>query len=980
MITELPPCSSQSVEASLLTFIIELLSQATGIQASAFSRSTGLASLGLDSVEREQFVAAVERRLERHIDTQRVSRANTLGELLDVLSNQPPQVRPEAMHAAEPNAAHPFARFVNPPLADKLRILRLDKRFQRGSGSFLYDDAGREYLDFIAAYGSLPFGHTPPAIWEAALAIYRNSEPIFIQPSALDAAGDLARELLRVAPRGLARVTFGNSGAEAAEAAIKLARAATGRLGIVSTTNGFHGKTLGALSATAKRSYQEGFGAPLPDFYHVPFGDLEALRVLLQRSAQTIAAFIVEPIQGEGGMNEAPPGYLASAQRLCREANVLFIVDEIQTGLGRSGVLFACESEGLEPDVLLLAKALGGGVCPISAVLCTEAAYSERFALKHSSTFAGNTLSCRVGLATLRELEKDQRALVRSVAELGTYLREGLVQIQNRYPGVIEEVRGRGFMLGLKLSAPPRTLPDSFLDVAAHQGHYAALVAAYLLNAEGLRVAPTLNGSDVLRIEPPLNTSRQECDRALKSLDRAFELLAEANTGSVLAGVQRARPSEPPSTGPKSSKTTSLPVVPHGASRFAFLIHPLEDEQLLDFDPSLAELTTDEIHSLATEMGDLFDPFVAETVCVESKTGQKAYGDFIVVPRTAAGLIQRADSVAPEEVRAAVDLAHERGATLVGLGGYTSIVTRSGLAISDCNLALTTGNAFTAASGVEALRIALRSRGRRLSQCAAVVMGATGAVGRSSALLLSREVARLLLVGNPRRPESIVMDRLRAIARSICRHAAVADTDHGTYAEGSLLAWLRSQPLPSADAPDEAFAPILTALERAGRLMLTRFAEGALTFGDAVIVATSSTEKIVAARALKRSAVVCDLSRPANVSEAILTQRPDVMVIDGGLIEVPFELDLRRFGLARRHAYACMAEAMLLALERQTRHFALGPDFGPEAVLHVQRLAARHGFKVARLRSFGRILDVPTHDSTPMAAPSALFGMSPSDV
>ena len=254
-------------------------------------------------------------------------------------------------------------------------------------------------------------------------------------------------------------MTFANSGAEAVEAAIKLCRAATGRLGILSTHGSFHGKTLGALSATGNPDYQRGFGAPAADFDQVPYGDAEALRRALADRPGHYAAFLVEPIQGEGGIVEPPPGYLAEVRAICHEAGVLLALDEIQTGLGRTGDLFACEAEGVVPDVMMLAKALGGGLIPIGAVLCTEEAYSSAFAMKHSSTFAGNALACRAGLATL----ETAHARRRPAAEAGRPQRAsasgaGSKELAARYPHLIAEIRGRGYMLGIRFERRPRPL------------------------------------------------------------------------------------------------------------------------------------------------------------------------------------------------------------------------------------------------------------------------------------------------------------------------------------------------------------------------------------------------------------------------------------------------------------------------------------------------------------------------------------------
>ena len=412
---------------------------------------------------------------------------------------------------------HDFTRYVNPYLGKLLEQVAMDKAFTRGEGPYLFDGEGNRYLDFIAAYGALPFGYNPPEIWAVLDEVRTAGEPSFIQPSALEAAGQLARRLTEVAPQGLERVTFANSGTEAVEVAIKMARAATGRLGILSTTNSFHGKTLGALSATGRDYYQLPFGAPVEGFKSIPYDSLPALEEELETNDSFYAAFIVEPIQGEGGIVVPSPGYLAGARELCRRYNVLFILDEIQTGLGRTGRLFACEEDHVCPDLLLLAKALGGGIYPIGACLCTAQAYSKDFGDRHSSTFAANTIACRIGLKVLDILTRDDQMLVRQVRSNGSSLRQALEALQQRYPKALRSVRGRGFMLGLEFDMSRADFPNCFLSVMDEQDKLTPLISSYLLNAEGLRVAPTLNGNKVIRLEPPLtitgNNARRQSRR-----------------------------------------------------------------------------------------------------------------------------------------------------------------------------------------------------------------------------------------------------------------------------------------------------------------------------------------------------------------------------------------------------------------------------------------------------------------------------------
>ena len=300
----------------------------------------------------------------------------------------------------------PYVRYVAPYKGFLYQRLALDKKFVRGEGCFLFDAEGTPYADFIAQFGAVPFGHDPEPIWDALEAVRRESRPNLVITSISAAAGELAERLLAVAPAGLSHAVFTNSGAEAVEAAIKLARARTGRLGILSARDGFHGLTLAGMSATGREFFQRGFGAPVPGFNYVPFGDLEALQTTLEFRPDFFAAFVVEIIQGESGIHVAPDGYLAKAAELCHRFGALLIVDEVQTGLGRTGTLFACEAEGVTPDILTLAKALGGGLMPIGACLYKQSVYTEHFDLRHGSTFAGNTLACRAALATIDRIDQ----------------------------------------------------------------------------------------------------------------------------------------------------------------------------------------------------------------------------------------------------------------------------------------------------------------------------------------------------------------------------------------------------------------------------------------------------------------------------------------------------------------------------------------------------------------------------------------------
>jgi acetylornithine/succinyldiaminopimelate/putrescine aminotransferase/predicted amino acid dehydrogenase len=855
--------------------------------------------------------------------------------------------------------ANPFARCVNPHLADLLRKLWLDKQFVRGEGCELIDSEGRRYLDCISAYGALPFGFNPPEIWQSLREVQNEAEPSFIQPSLLRAAGELAERLLAIAPANMRHVTFTNSGAESIEAAIKLCRAATGRQGILSTQNSFHGKTLGALSATGNPDYQKEFCSPNGEFHSIAYGDAEALTAELERRPEHYAAFIVEPIQGEGGVVVPPCGYLARVREICQKAGALLVFDEIQTGLGRTGAMFCCQLEGVQPDVMTLAKALGGGLMPIGAVLCSEEAYTDSFALKHSSTFAGNTLACRAGLAALEMLTRDKAFLVQRVALYGARLKRRLRELQQKYPKLIAEVRGRGLLLGVRFELDRDHWPESLLGVAAEQGFFTPLFASYLLNVEGIRVAPTLNGKAVIRIEPALTIRWRECEQLLAAFERALALFATGDTGRVIGSILDGQ--ERPAASGAAAACGWASVEPQpGERRFAFLMHPLDFSSFADFDPSLDQLSPSTLANTARDMSDLMEPFVLSRGRVVSKTGATAYGEFVTLPWTADQLAKMRKKQAIAHVRKALHLARERGAELVGLGAFTSIVTLSGLAVAEEGVPVTSGNSYTAVASADATRKAMSLVGIDGCQSlTAAIVGATGSIGRAMALLLADDVGRIVLVGNPDSPAEQVRQRLIDVARDIVRFAVAQRTAGTDFRHGCLAAdLLELLSVESADAlsPTQIDA-VINALERRGRLVLSQDMRESVRQADIVVTSTNATNAVIGSDDLKRGAVVCDLSRPANVSQDVAAARPDVVVIDGGIIAAPDGSAFGQFGLGQGRIYACMAETMMLTLGGHLKNTSLGTDLSPETLQLVKSLAAEHGFGVAKLRSFGRALE-----------------------
>jgi acetylornithine/succinyldiaminopimelate/putrescine aminotransferase len=413
---------------------------------------------------------------------------------------------------------------LNPTIKAVLASLGSDRAFVRGAGTRLWDAAGREYLDCWAQYGVLALGHNPPAVVAAVREALASGTPAFLQPYRAPHAEALAEELARRAPAGLARCQFTNSGAETVEAAIKLARAATGRTRILTAEGAYHGSTYAAMAASGQPEYRDGFG-PLPaGFDSVPYGDGDALEARLARDGAETAAFIVEPIQGRRGAHAPPDGYLARARAACTRHGVALVADEIQTGLGRTGTLFACEREGVAPDVLLVAKALGGGLFPIGACLATEQLWTDDFALRHLSTFANNNIACLAGLVTLRELD----ALLPTLPTKAARLRRALIELAARHPRTIRAVRAHGLLAAIELHPPPPGAP-AVVAALQERGLYAAAVAAAIADQEAVLVLPAVGEANVLRIIPPLIMEAAEIDRVVAAVDAASTAIGRSS-------------------------------------------------------------------------------------------------------------------------------------------------------------------------------------------------------------------------------------------------------------------------------------------------------------------------------------------------------------------------------------------------------------------------------------------------------------------
>ncbi|WP_207103078.1 aminotransferase class III-fold pyridoxal phosphate-dependent enzyme [Paracoccus shandongensis] len=842
---------------------------------------------------------------------------------------------------------------LNPTRAHLLETFALDVAMLRGRGARLFDETGAEYLDFLSQYGALPFGHNPEAVWAALGAARAAERPSMIQPLRSLEAERLARRLAQAAPGDLSITTLTNSGAETVEAAIKLARIRTGRPLILSTRNGFHGKTLGALSATGKPLYQQGFNAPAPDFDYLPFGDLAALEARLEAGAGQIAAFILEPIQGEGGVVVPPEGYVEAAIALCRRHGVLSILDEIQTGLGRTGQMFACSDFTEVPDMLLLSKALGGGLMPIGACVVRPSAWDDRFGRLHSSTFANNALAATAACATLDLLEENDGALIRQVAANGAYVRARLEALQRRHPGVIREVRGRGYMLGLEFQPLEERGDSAIIAHAGLNGGMTALIASYLVNVQRVLTAPLFNDSRVLRLQPPLILDRAGLDRAVEALAAVCDILDRGDYYALVRHLvaRRAKAeAEAEAVAPKAVETPEpapepapLPGAAPVSGRFGFVIHYTEDEDIFRSDPSLRQFNEAELADWKAWVKRLGPGLVRRIPPVVSKTGASASGWLLSVPMLPGDMRGKGRHEARAMIGGAVDLAGAQGACRVGLGAFTSIVTRGGETVTGRGVPVTSGNTLTTVAAVKAVTQLCARTGLALEEAHVAVVGASGAIGRLGALLLARRAGRMTLVGNAKNPFA---PRLLAKVADEIR-LSLAETP-ARAAPGRLAQALRSGQ---------------GAQGHGGGLSCTTDLDAALAGADIVLVATSSDTVLVDPTRLRPGTLVCDVARPPNVARAELSGS-GVLVFDGGLVSPPAPVDLGPFQtLPANIAWGCLSETMLLALSGETADFSIGSALSLEGADLLASLAETHGFEPAPPQWYGDLVSENDLDS-----------------
>jgi ornithine--oxo-acid transaminase len=433
-------------------------------------------------------------------------------------------------------------RYLNPQMGRILRTLGFDRTWVAGDRSCLIDSEGRRYLDLISGYGVFALGRNHPDVAAAVRELLDASTANLPQLGVTLLSGVLAEQLLARAPDSVAAMVPANTGTEAVEAAIKIARAATGRPRVLYADHGFHGLTLGSLSLNGNDEFRAGFGPLLPGCDPVPFGDARAVEAELARG--DVAAVILEPVQGKG-VNLPPDGYLQDVQRLCRGSGALFVCDEVQTGIGRTGRFLALEHWELEPDMVCVAKALSGGFVPLGAVLVSRDAFDRVFdgmerAVRHGSTFGGNDLAAAVALATLRVLDRD--GVVDHVARMGELLLQLTRPLVERHE-VVRDVRGLGLIWAIELGPPAGGSGRALFNAVerAQPGLFAQLITVPLFHDHRILCQVAGHRMNVVKALPSLLIDESEVRRFANALAEVVAASERVPRAMTRFGLQMAR-------------------------------------------------------------------------------------------------------------------------------------------------------------------------------------------------------------------------------------------------------------------------------------------------------------------------------------------------------------------------------------------------------------------------------------------------------
>lgn len=786
-------------------------------------------------------------------------------------------------------------------LKEKLHALGLDASYINARGDLLYrmtTEGEAEVLDLVGGYGANFLGHAHPRLSGCIAEFFRRQVPVFTQGAIgpeVQALNYQLRELF-----GNYRVILTNTGAETVETAVKHAILENGKPRCLAIVNAYHGKSLATLSFSSV--HNEAFRR---DDLQIDFLD-PANPTTWEAALATIEEVsfaIVEPIRGEAGVMPLPSAFVDWLNTVTAAYNIPIIVDEIQTGLGRTGSLLAADGIGLRKDYICLSKALGGGIAKIGALLVSEERFVEEFSVLNTSTFADDSFSATLAQEVLSIISEED--LPGKCRQQGGLLKAALLKVKNEYPSVIKEVRGEGLMLGIEFQSQ-QSSSSNLLRILFESGYYGYVVAGHLLHEHHIRVMPTLSNPNTLRIQPSAYISTEHIYRFLNGLRSVAEIIAKADAGSLLSYLVDRKVRR---IGDYRQVDRFEHQAPAGQKKVAFLGHFIKAKDLVLWDQSFEDWSEPELEALISRTAKFLDPVIFDQVNVRATGGETVHLNFIGLFLDSRE-IERAYRSEDfqwivEKIQHAADVAEAAGCQVLGLGGFTSILTRNGRWVKTQNLRVTTGNSLTVGFGLKAIYAAAEYQNVVIKDSSVAIIGAGGNIANTYAELLADQVKEIILV--PRKLNNPVIEELK-------------------------------QQL----------------LVRNPQLQVT-ITDNMESLKDCSIVVSSSNSSrpvIYPEHLSTTTRIICDLAVPQDVDASVGLVYPDLMQIMGGVVRLPQPNNFIVGGipLPRGHIFACMGETIVMGLDG-CRHFSgsIG-SVRPEDVYKTLELADQFGYELGQFK------------------------------
>lgn len=784
-----------------------------------------------------------------------------------------------------------------PALKEKLQTLGLNVSYHRSEGDVLFRKSQSSVvpiLDLVGGYGANFLGHAHPKLTARLLNFIQSKTPIFTQGSigsAVSVLNDKLRSLF-----GNYQVILTNTGAETVETAVKHAILENGKPRCWAITEAYHGKSLSTLAFS--KLHNEAFQR---DELQIDFLDPNepASWETALATIEEVSFAIVEPIRGEAGVLPLPDAFVKWLNDVTNQHNIPIIVDEIQTGLGRTGTLLAADQLGLRKDYICLSKALGGGIAKIGALLVQEDRFVAEFAILNTSTFSDDNFSATIAEEVLHVITQEE--LPKRCRDQGKLFKAELLKVQADYPTVIKEVRGEGLMIGLEFQ-PQQNSASNLLRILFDSDYYGYVVAGHLLHEHAIRIMPTLSNPNTLRIQPSAYISKEQIFQFINALRDVSEIVEKADAGRLLSYLVNRSATASTDYRHYDAFEHQAPV---GKRKVAFLGHFIKAKDLALWDPSFENWSVQELEQLIGKTARFLDPVIFDQVNVTAANGSSVHLNFIglFLDSREIGKAYRSGDFQwiVDKIQRAADLAEEHGCQVLGLGGFTSILTRNGRWVKTKNLRITTGNSLTVGFGLKAIYRAAKQKNVVMEEASVGIVGAGGNIANTYAELLAGRTQEMILIPRVLDSPKILQLKQQLLARN-----------------PSLKITITNQ--------------------------MERLKECAI-----VVTSSNAVHPIIFPEHLSsQTKIICDLAVPVDVDKSVSLIYPDLKQIMGGIVRLPEENQFTVGGvpLPSGHIFACMGETLLMGLDGCTHFSGSTGAVHPDDVYQTLGLAHHFGFEL----------------------------------